>query len=344
MAAEGRASDLAVERYALEQDLIEEPFRFDFFQAVRLLEKFVPGRVPVGRFAKPRDEVVRFAVHNSVVFPASQIQRLAWREGLAPLMTVNFMGLTGPVGALPLYYTLMLAERARVRDTGIRDFFDIFNHRIISLFYQAWEKYRFAVEYERRGRDPFLHHLLDMIGLGTAGLAGRQAVADDALAFYAGILSQCPRSAVAFQQLLEDYFEVPVEVVQFAGAWYRLSRDMQTCLDNGDTVSEQLAFGVVAGDEVWDEQSRVRIRLGPLTLRQYLDFLPTGTAFAPLRAMARFYAGDQMDFEAQLILARGEVPICELGREDESGPRLGWVSWSKVAAMGRDPEDTVLEL
>ncbi len=100
----------------------------------------------------------------------------------------------------------------------------------------------------------------------------------------------------------------------------------------------------MVGDEIWDEQMRVRIKLGPLTLEQYLDFLPTGTAFEPLRGLVRFFSGDELDFELQLILQRDEVPVCDLGREDEAAPMLGWTSWSKTMPMQRDPGDAVLEL
>jgi type VI secretion system protein ImpH len=332
-----------VEPVDVERQLGEEPYRYEFFQAVRLLERILRGRNMPGRFANPRTEVVRFAAHNSTAFPASEIQSLEWREKQPPLMVVNFMGLTGPVGELPLYYTLFVAERLRARDTAMRDFLDIFNHRAISLFYQAWERYRFTVQYERGGGDRLSHYLLDFIGLGTKGLERRQAVPDDSLIYYAGLLGQQPRSARALRQLIEDYFEVPAEVVQFAGAWYRLEPQMQCHMETGGTTSEQLAVGAVVGDEIWDEQSRVRIRLGPLSIEQYQDFLPSGTAYEPLRGLTRFFSSE-FDFEAQLVLRRGEVPECELGREDETAPRLGWLTWSKTRPMGHDPGDTVLEL
>ena len=50
-------------------------------------------------------------------------------------------------------------------------FLDIFNHRAISLFYRAWEKHHFTVGYERNEQDPLSPHLMDLLGLGTPGLA-----------------------------------------------------------------------------------------------------------------------------------------------------------------------------
>ena len=222
MATSSRPSDPDVGKSPLEKRLRNEPYLFEFFQAVRLLERFLPDKVGVGKFAPPSAEVARFQANSTLAFPASEIQALTWPEKGPVEMKVNFMGLTGPEGVLPLNYTVFLAERARAGDSSAADLFDIFNHRIISLFFQAWEKYRFWIAYERGDRDQFSHHLLDLIGLGTRGLQDRQAVPDDSLLYYSGLLAQHPRSAVALEQILNDYFEVPVEVEQFAGGWYRL--------------------------------------------------------------------------------------------------------------------------
>jgi type VI secretion system protein ImpH len=259
-------------------------------------------------------------------------------------MVVNFIGLTGPQGVLPLVYTQLVRDRIRDRDLAMRDFFDLFNHRVISLFYRAWEKYRFAIAYEK-GRDNLLsRYLLDLVGLGTRGLQDRQAVADESFIFYAGLMSQRPRSAKAVQQVLIDYFDVPVRIEQFAGAWYPLSASDQCRLGEGEGISADLGIGSVVGDEVWHQQSRVRIRLGPLTLRQYLDFLPGGPAHLPLRALARFFAAQELEFEAQLVLRREETPRCTLGEEGDGAARLGWVTWANTRGMDRDPADTVLRL
>ena len=344
MAAACGPQSLAVMSPKLAEALRLTPWNFEFFQAVRLLERLGEDRQPVGHFSSPDSEVVRFRAHLSTAFPASEIQSLADDAKGQPVMEVNFMGLFGPLGVLPLYYTELIAERVRLRDTALRDFLDIFNHRVISLFYRAWEKYRFPISYERGELDHVSHRLLDFIGLGTPGLQNRQAVPDDVLIFYSGLLSQQPRSAVALEGLLTDYFEAPVEVEQFVGSWYKLDASTQFCMRDGSDVSEQLGLGAVVGDEIWETQARVRLKIGPLALERYLDFLPSGTAYGPLRAITEFYAGLDIDFEVQLILRRAEVPSCELGGQGDTAPRLGWLTWAKTAPMDRDPDETILML
>lgn len=343
MAAAGGTVDLDLEN-PLGELLDQEPFRFEFFQAVRLLQRIEARRERVGEFRPPSREAVRFSARASTAFPASAIHALERGKDGPPRMVVNFMGLTGPEGALPLLYTEWVMERLRAKDTATRDYFDIFNHRMISLFYRAWEKYRLAVTYERGETDPVALALLNLAGLGTPALQDRQDVPDESLIYYCGILAQRPRSAAGLQQVLADYFDVPVEIEQFAGTWRRLDRASQTCLERGSAYSDTLGFGSVVGDEVWDQQSVARIRLGPMRLERYREFLPTGSAYKPLCSFVRFYFNDELDFQLQLVLQGEQTPPCELGAEGAGAPQLGWVTWMKTAPIGRDPGDTILRL
>lgn len=343
-------------RYHKVRKLLETvPWEFQFFQAVRLLEHLQPERVQVGQFAPPSREAVRFAATPRMAFPASQVNALTFRENAPPLMQVNFLGMTGPLGVLPLYYTELIMERLRQKDTTLAAFLDLFNHRMVSLFYQAWEKYRVTALYEKSSRDRFSAILQDLIGIGTPHLSDRQiawtpgqtwpvGILDDTLLFYSGLLGLHTRPAAALRQILWDYFNVPVEIEQLVGAWHPLEQNNLCRFEKANTYSEQVGMGAIVGDEIWDQQSGVRIRLGPLNLKQYLDFLPTGSAYEPLRTLLRFYSGWEIDFEVQLVLKRDEVPGCELGNEGDEGPKLGWVSWSKNKAMICDPDDTVLQV
>jgi type VI secretion system protein ImpH len=337
------AADAATspEARALLARLFAEPWGFEFFQAVHLLERLQPDRLPVGRFGDPQREAVRLTTSLGVAFPASEIQALDDKEG-QPRMAVNFLGLTGPQGLLPLAYSLYVGERARAGDHAMKDFLGIFDHRMLSLFYRAWEKTHVGVTHGGESRDWLTRHLFNLVGLGGDALRGRLPLADEALLFYAGLLSLPTRPAAGLEQLLGDFFGVPVEVEQFVGAWYPLDQATQSELGGDESASGQLGLGAVAGDEIWDQQSRVRVRIGPLTRRQYDAFLPGGSAHESLRALTRFYTNDQIDFETQLVLARDEVPRFQLG--DAAPLPLSWCTWLASAPLERDPDDTVLTL
>src|ERR1043165_7452767 len=108
----------------LNQELLEEPYRFEFFQAVRLPEKIFPERKPVGGDALPHEEIARFRSRMGLQFPASEIHELkedfdeqTEREKLE--MFINFMGMVVVSGVMPVHYTELIMERVRYRDTAM---------------------------------------------------------------------------------------------------------------------------------------------------------------------------------------------------------------------------------
>ena len=329
---------------ALEEMLERRPYSFEFFQAVRLLHQLRPNAGRVGRWANPDDEAVHFGATPSTAFPASEIQALEPDADGPPRMLVNFFGLTGPQGVLPLEYSELVAERVRQRDHSLRDFLDVFNHRIISLFFRAWERTHALGGDAATGEDLFRDHLLDLVGLGTPGLAAQLGLPPGSLPFYAGLLALPTRPAVALELLLEDYFGVAVDVEQFVGGWYAIDEASQCALGDESSASSQLGFGAVAGDEIWDLQAKARLRIGPLTRAQYDTFLPTGRAYEELRALTKFFTGEQVDIELQLVLARDEVPPVSLGGESTESTPLGWCTWLRSRPFTRDASDTILTL
>lgn len=321
--------------------LEKEPYCVQFFQAVRLLERLYPDRKPVGLFVAPGMEVVQFSSVPTLAFPASEIQDLQQGKDGQLKMSVNFMGLSAAVGVLPHVYTEFLLERARFKDRSPAEFFDIFNHRMISLFYRGWQKYRFYIAYERTGAndDAISARLLDLIGLGTESLTRRMDIADGACLYYVGLLSQRRPTAQGLKQLLEDYFEVKVGIEQFTGTWRRLPAGNLTFLRDTGSFCERLGMGTIVGDEAWDQHGAITIRLGPLSFERYREFLPGGRANKELRAWLRMYTNREFDFVIQLVLERAEVPPMNLGDTGDAASRLGLVSWVKNRALDRDPDE-----
>ena len=107
---------------------------------------------------------------------------------------------------------------------------------------------------------------------------------------------------------------------------------------------QRLGFGVIVGDEVWDQQSTVCVKLGPLTREQYLSFLPRdeAPAYRDLKSLLKFWANDELDFEVQLILQGKQTPEFELGNDNAGEPLLGWTTWINNRPMERDPSEATL--
>ncbi len=328
----------------LNQELFDEPYRFEFFQAVRLLEKIYPDRKAVGMDAMPHEEIVRFRSHVSFDFPASEIQKLEdsvdeINDKTTLEMHINFMGMVGMSGVMPLPYTELIAARARYKDTAMWTFLDMFSHRMISMFFRAWEKYRFPVGYER-GQDKFTGYLFDIVGLGTPGLRGRMNVADESLLPYSGLIAQKPHSSNALANILSDYFGVNAKVIQFFGQWLELDRESITKLGEANSL---LSRSAIIGTRIWDQQSKFRIVLGAMTFRQFQAFLPNGSAYKALNSIVRFMTGLELDFDVRLKLMADEVPSCILTTRAKRRPMLGWSSWLKTTPFSEDDEQVILQ-
>jgi type VI secretion system protein ImpH len=329
----------------LNQELFDEPYRFEFFQAVRLLEKIFSERPPVGYDSLPSKEVVRFRSRPGISFPPSEVYELTEVTddftGEQKLeMIVNFMGMIGPVGVLPTPYTELVMERIRYRDTSLYAFLDIFSHRAISLFFRAWEKYRFPVSYER-GKDDFTEYLFDFVGLGTRGLRGRLNLDDESLLPYGGLIAQKPHSTRALEQILSDYFNVPVKIKQFTGQWLSLDKESITRLGEANS---RLGLNTVVGTQIWDDQSKFRVVFGALKFTEFQAFLPNGTAYKPMKSIIRFMVGEELDFDVQLKLKAKEVPGTILTTRAKRRPMLGWTSFLKTKPFKKDDEQVILQM
>jgi type VI secretion system protein ImpH len=268
-------------------------------------------------------------------------------------MVVSFMGITGPSGVLPRHYTQLLIDRIRRKDYALRDFLDLFNHRIISFFYRAWEKYHFPVAYEDAALDPdfgeedlFTRSLYCLVGMGTGGLRNRLAIRDNVLLYYGGLFAHFPRNAISLQAMISDYFDLPARVLQFFGQWLYLSQDNQTCMpspNQGEECNNQLGLSAVVGERVWGVESKFRVRLGPVGYQQFRRFTPMGDLLTPLGQMIRTYAGPDLDFDIQPVLRRQEVPCARLGGDESDPSCLGWNTWIRTIPLPHDARDAVFE-
>lgn len=241
----------------------QSPSEFDFYQAVYCIERQFSSEKKrwqgVGRDAFPSQEIIRFKSVQHLGFPGQPISAIEIIDAAEPeydkvVVQVSFLGLTGPSGVMPQHYSEMVLQRLKLRDKTMRDFFDLFNHRLISLYYRSWEKYRFSCQYEMSPQqDSFSQVLKTLSGCNTApGL------------FYSGSYCRHIRSAKQLTAVLCHLLGAKVTIGQLKGRWLALQQDEKSALGSILKPRGQLAElgnSVMLGSRVWDISSSISLEI-----------------------------------------------------------------------------------
>lgn len=310
-----------------------EPWRLDYFAAMRRLEALGAPSPRWGTATRLGAETVRIGQEPSLAFPPASFSRFEMGgPGGRVRLRQLFFGYLGPNGPLPIHLSDFIRERALNQgDRTWLSFLDMLVHRFALHFYRAWLQARPAVTLDRPGEDLYRRWIGALVGVGTAARQGRDAVFDDARLHFAGWLVRRVHNVESIESVLRGYFGVPVRVERWIGHWMRIGAAEQTRLGPPPRVdqaaSRLLGGGAVLGTQVWDRQHRIRIHLGPLTQAQYRSFLPIGAARPALQLWMRQLLGDELEWDAELVLQRDEVPPTRLGAQAGNAPRLGWLSW-----------------
>ncbi|MGH8219319.1 MAG: type VI secretion system baseplate subunit TssG [Steroidobacteraceae bacterium] len=324
----------AVELFAA---LVEAPYRFDFYQTLRRLECLYADKPRWGRALRPVEEPVRLGQEPELTFaPAPLAGFVPPADGRPGRLNVRLLGLLGPNGPMPTFFTEYVRDRLRnAGDPTLSRFLDIFHHRFLELFYRAWAQGQPHVSYDRPGDDRFARYPGACIGLLPQAHRDRDAVPDRAKLYCSGTLMRQVRSADGLAGILRGFFNVPVRIQELVGHWLGLSVPERTYLGSSGT---GLGSGAVLGGSVWDRQSKFRIHVGPLSYDQYESFLPGGRRLRQLVDWVRFYLCFELDWDVQLQLLEREVPSAQLG----AGHRLGWTTWLGARRTAGDAEDLCL--
>lgn len=346
--------------------LQEAPNEFEFFQAVRLLARHL--RDDESETDDTIGERVRFGNSLNIAFAPSEIEKIdfaynaetpqpdAGWDSSCPIpdaedivsaqLIPSFIGLTGNHGTLPRCYTEdLLARELFGRDKTARAFLDIFTNRAITLYFQAWEKYRLHLHYEKNRDDLFLPMLLALLGLDGRALtktvcATDQPVLAETLVYYGGALRQSAHPPHLIARILEDHFKVPVNILQFVGRWYALPPEQISRLGMANM---SLGLDVVCGDRMWQCQTGITLEVGPLDRADFERFLPGQEASAALADMLFMLAGVTLDCSVNLILKKEHVVPASLGGSGNAA-RLGYTTWMVTHTPEEDCREVSYEI
>jgi len=336
-----------IKKNSVIKKLQTDPKLFEFTQAVKIIEchyahTFTTESVNVYDIINlntpPHLEPIRFCSSQQLVFPESDISTIKQIKASNSNkweISVTFMGITGSSGVMPYHYSELVNERSKKKDYALKTFFDYFNHRSISLFYQASVKYHYPIEFERRNKDfnnvndQFTNALLSLCGFGTKHTRNRLLLSDLTIAYYSGLFSQTLRTKTGLKSILSDYFSVRVEIDEFTGGWCRLIDDAITQLPdkfNKNGLNTQLGHSALLGNFANIPQSKFSIHIGPIPYSEIDNFAPNSDNIIKLKELTHLYIGPEHKFDISLrvIFPNKPKPVSFNRKENLT---LGWNTW-----------------
>ncbi|MBE8569715.1 type VI secretion system baseplate subunit TssG, partial [Vibrio sp. OPT46] len=117
------------------------------FEAIHLIEhEVLQAEAQIGTDALPKHEKLNLKVNPSLGFENAQLCELKNIDDSKLEIETNLIGLTGEQGVLPQHYSELALHRQKEGDTAMVDFYDIFNHRLLSLYYRCWQLSQLTVQ------------------------------------------------------------------------------------------------------------------------------------------------------------------------------------------------------
>lgn len=319
--------------------LRKDPSGFDFFQAVRLIEQLNDDKPRIGKSVKPADDPVRFGQKATLSFePSSIASYMSGTRTTHPAMMVYFFGLLGPNGPLPAHMTEFIRDRERNNaDTAQSRFLDMFHHRLISLFFQAWATNDQSASFDRPDDDWFSEAANSFAGLDGETFYSRDTIPDISKRFWSGRLMAANGCSEGLESLLTGYFEIPVKVKPFSGQWMRIP-EQYLCRLNGDDETTCLGMNVIVGECTYDRAQKFSIKLGALSFEDFERMLPGRRSFRRLMDWVKYYITTPMTWDVEYELKGSDVPQTQLGRYGQ----LGLSTWLKSGEFTKNAEDLVV--
>jgi type VI secretion system protein ImpH len=295
---------------------------FGFFQAVQLLHRLIPDTTPVGELGPPANEPVRFQHDPSLQFHAGDIESVQIKQKngvIRATMTTTFLGLTGTVSPLATVLGEEVLRADAADEQSLRAFYDLFHHRIVSLFYRTWKKYRFTIGFLPDASDPFTRRMLSFVGVDMAGAVPKRGLEPLQVMALAPIVANRNRPARTLQIVLERVLPgTKIAVEPFVPRRVQIRDDDRCLITNQNNV---LGVNFTIGRTVADRSGRFRVLVGPVDYAKFEDLMPGGRQHSKLRDVIFQFAPAHLEPELELILGTEQAPRFQLGAE--RGGRLG---------------------
>lgn len=283
---------------------------------------------------KNRKDLLRYKVNPELSFPPSDIKSIEITENsngkIQTSLMLNIMGLHGAGSPLPAYFTEHVAKHQDETD-ALRDFFDIFNHRLISLLLESNQKYRYYKRYSAGAVDKVSSYFFSFMGQGNLAQRISSHIHWPRLMPFIGLLSFNGESAETMERVLQHYFDFShIQVCPCIRRWVAIAEDQQILLGTHNNI---VGENLVLGSRITDINGKFRISISELSWEEFYEYLPVGKHFATLHTLIKFILKSRLTFDIGLNLKPKEIQAWKIGTENTF--HLGWSTWIGDATQGK---------
>jgi len=276
-------------------DLVKNGPAYNVWQATRIADSYVKKLYP------KRDESIfeqtglRFRPYEKYEYPPTDVKNISFENNEINFV-VTFLGLYGINSPLPRCYVEEVDFQQRILGAGqvpLQNFLDIFNNRFYWLYYQSWKKYRFYLHLNSNENNKIIQRINSFSGRGFFGKNKNQQLSDFTLLKFSGLFSQRVRNKSGLKVLL-DYLFPQFEIVinEFVPTWLELTDSPS--LGSDDNILGETSF---IGRHTLDYTSRIGIEMGPMSYKEYLDFLPGQKDSKKLIELLDIYLNDGLEYD-----------------------------------------------
>ncbi|MDR1233668.1 MAG: type VI secretion system baseplate subunit TssG [Holosporales bacterium] len=191
----------------------------------------------------------------------------------------NLPGIAGIEGAFPSCYVEEYITHNRLSRQAVADFFDIFNGRMYWLRYQFHKKHDLSCLSSSLENSIFGNIGFSLSGFGDSSSAASRnlsaaLVPEQFKLSCHSFFWRNTRSSDGLRVILSSFFDVPVQIQQFVGAFDVADRSLQSAIGTSKNRFNKMGKDLILGNKSWNTMKGINVMIGPLNFDKYLKFLP----------------------------------------------------------------------
>ncbi len=291
-------------------ELYFELTKLPLFQSIHVVEEaLLRTEALIGTDTLPKHEKINLKASASLGYEHAQLVALKPIANNKLSLETNLIGLTGEQGVMPQHYSELALQRQKQGDRAMVDFYNIFNHRLLSLYYRSWQLSQLTVQaraHARNHRSPLISCLDTLTGQ-----------VNNLSLHYGGLYASPTRSKGALKGILECISGCEVYIHELQGQWIQLPKYEQTRLvsrTNPEGQFSRLGKGASLGSKAWNINAGVTFEFVPKNKSQVEKLLGNSPSLSVVKNTALDFIGGHKHAKWQMTTKHSLLPLVQLSK------------------------------